>query len=112
MRRVVTGEELAQLYNPDPFAMPRWRAPEEVLRRAGLAVAERSGADREDVERALAGLDGAGRVTFFEMPRVDASSSAIRGRLRKGASVAGLLPEPVARYIEERGLYGSGVAAR
>jgi DNA segregation ATPase FtsK/SpoIIIE, S-DNA-T family len=27
MRRVVTGEELAQLTNPDPFAMPRWRAP-------------------------------------------------------------------------------------
>ena len=27
MRRVVTGKELAQLYNPDPFAMPRWRAP-------------------------------------------------------------------------------------
>ena len=27
MRRVVTGEELAQAYNPDPFAMPRWRAP-------------------------------------------------------------------------------------
>ena len=27
MRKVVTGEELAQLYNPDPFAMPRWRAP-------------------------------------------------------------------------------------
>src|SRR5689334_14133153 len=27
MRRVVTGEELAQIYNPDPFALPRWRAP-------------------------------------------------------------------------------------
>ena len=27
MRRVVTGEELAQIYNPDPFAMPRWRSP-------------------------------------------------------------------------------------
>ena len=27
MRKVVTGEELAQVYNPDPFAMPRWRAP-------------------------------------------------------------------------------------
>ena len=26
MRKVVTGEELAQIYNPDPFAMPRWRA--------------------------------------------------------------------------------------
>ena len=27
MRRVVTGEGLAQICNPDPFAMPRWRAP-------------------------------------------------------------------------------------
>jgi S-DNA-T family DNA segregation ATPase FtsK/SpoIIIE len=27
MRRIVTGEELPQLYNPDPFALPRWRAP-------------------------------------------------------------------------------------
>jgi DNA segregation ATPase FtsK/SpoIIIE, S-DNA-T family len=27
MRRIVTGEDLGQLYNPDPFAMPRWRAP-------------------------------------------------------------------------------------
>ena len=26
MRRVVTGEELAQLYNTDPFARPRWRS--------------------------------------------------------------------------------------
>jgi len=27
MRRVVTGEELAQLRNPDPFAIPAWRSP-------------------------------------------------------------------------------------
>jgi DNA segregation ATPase FtsK/SpoIIIE, S-DNA-T family len=27
MRRVVTGEEIAQIYNPDPFARPIWRAP-------------------------------------------------------------------------------------
>src|SRR5438477_12879500 len=27
MRKVITDEELAQIYNPDPFAMPRWRAP-------------------------------------------------------------------------------------
>jgi S-DNA-T family DNA segregation ATPase FtsK/SpoIIIE len=27
MRKVVTGEQVAQLYNPDPFAMPRWRSP-------------------------------------------------------------------------------------
>jgi len=27
MRRVVTGEEIAQLHNPDPFAPPAWRSP-------------------------------------------------------------------------------------
>src|SRR5262245_15045251 len=27
MRRVVTGEEVAQLRNPDPFAVPAWRSP-------------------------------------------------------------------------------------
>ena len=27
MRRVVTGDEIAQLRNPDPFAVPAWRSP-------------------------------------------------------------------------------------
>ena len=27
MRKVVTGEQVAQIYNPDPFALPIWRAP-------------------------------------------------------------------------------------
>jgi hypothetical protein len=27
MRKVVTGEQVAQLHNHDPFAVPLWRAP-------------------------------------------------------------------------------------
>src|SRR5215472_16052205 len=27
MRRVVTGEQVAQIYNPDPFSRPVFRAP-------------------------------------------------------------------------------------
>ena len=27
MRKVITGEQVAQLYNRDPFALPVWRAP-------------------------------------------------------------------------------------
>ena len=27
MRKVVTGEQVARLSNPDPFALPAWRAP-------------------------------------------------------------------------------------
>ena len=27
MRKVVTGDRVAQLRNPDPFAVPAWRSP-------------------------------------------------------------------------------------
>src|SRR6185437_4672086 len=27
MRKIVTGEQVARLSNPDPFALPVWRAP-------------------------------------------------------------------------------------
>ena len=27
MRKVITGEQVAQIYNRDPFARPVWRAP-------------------------------------------------------------------------------------
>jgi S-DNA-T family DNA segregation ATPase FtsK/SpoIIIE len=37
MRRVVTGEEIAQLRNPDPFAVPAWRSP--IYRTPGWMVA-------------------------------------------------------------------------
>jgi S-DNA-T family DNA segregation ATPase FtsK/SpoIIIE len=36
MRRIVTGEQVAQLTNPDPFAVPRWRAP--VYRTPGWVI--------------------------------------------------------------------------
>jgi S-DNA-T family DNA segregation ATPase FtsK/SpoIIIE len=35
MRRVVTGEQLAQLRNPDPFDLPAWRSP---IYRTPLAI--------------------------------------------------------------------------
>ena len=37
MRKIVTGEQLAQLTNPDPFAVPTWRAP--VYRTPGWIIA-------------------------------------------------------------------------
>jgi S-DNA-T family DNA segregation ATPase FtsK/SpoIIIE len=36
MRRIVTGEQVAQLSNPDPFAVPAWRAP--VYRTPGWVI--------------------------------------------------------------------------
>ena len=36
MRKVITGEQVAQLTNPDPFAVPTWRAP--VYRTPGAII--------------------------------------------------------------------------
>src|SRR5262249_44285346 len=36
MRKVVTGSQVAQLRNPDPFAIPQWRSP--VYRTPGWIV--------------------------------------------------------------------------
>jgi len=45
------------------------------------------------------------------MPEIDISSSEIRERVRRGVEVHGLVPAPVARYIELHHLYkGTTVA--
>jgi len=91
-------------------SLPDWRAPDEVLRLARFAVAEREGAGRQEVERALAGMAPAARerVVFFDMPRVDVSSTAVRQGLAEGRPVRDLVPDAVARYIDEHALYGGG----
>jgi nicotinate-nucleotide adenylyltransferase len=93
-------------------SLPGWREPEEVLRLARFAVAEREGTDRAEVERALAGLEGRDRLVFFEMPRVEVSSSAIRRGIAAGRPVRDLVPDAVARYIDEHGLYGAAASWR
>jgi nicotinate-nucleotide adenylyltransferase len=99
-------DELTFIAGGDMAAsLPEWRAPEEVLRLARIAVAERTGAERAEVEEAIAGLEGRDRVVFFAMPRVDVSSSAVRRAIADGIAVRDLVPDAVARYIDEQGLY-------
>ena len=44
------------------------------------------------------------------MPIIQVSSSQIRRRVADGRPVRYLVPEPVARYIEQNGLYGAPTA--
>lgn len=90
------------------LGLPSWREPETVLELASLAVAEREGAVREDVaERLRASFPDrwAARVVFFDMPRLDISSSQIRRRVAEGRSIRYLVPEPVAEHIARGRLY-------
>lgn len=90
----------------DEFAdFPTWKEPERVLELVRLGVALRPGVPDERVEEALARVPAPGRVSFFEMTPVPVSSSEVRDRVRRGESVAGLVPAHVADAIERLGLY-------
>ena len=117
-----TAETLALLREQDPDAdltlilgadqaanLASWREPERVLELARVAVAAREGMEREAVLRRLHDLGGTGVIDFFEMPRVDISSTMVRERLGEGRPVRYLLPDAVAGAVTERGLYPSGV---
>jgi nicotinate-nucleotide adenylyltransferase len=91
--------------------LPTWREPEAVLELATIAVAEREGVRRLDIADRVAPLRGGDRVTFFDMPRVDVSSSAVRRRVREGRPIRYLVPDDVSRVIGARGYYRSKVSA-
>jgi nicotinate-nucleotide adenylyltransferase len=119
--RSYTVDTLRALRDSDPHAdltfivggdmarsLPTWREPEAVLELATLAVAERAGAERADIRGELRGLRGADeRVTFFDMPRVDVSSSLVRERVATGRPIRWLVPDAVAEEISEHGWYAA-----
>lgn len=88
------------------LGLPSWHEPEAVLGLARLAVAERSGARREDVAALLARrFADSPPPAFFDMPRLDISSSQIRSRIADGRPIRYLVPDPVAEHIARRKLY-------
>ena len=66
-------------------------------------MAERSGIRRQDIAERVSGLAGADRLTFFDLPRIDVSSSSIRRRVREGRPIRYWVPDEVARLIEPGG---------
>ncbi|MBE2316264.1 nicotinate (nicotinamide) nucleotide adenylyltransferase [Solirubrobacter sp. CPCC 204708] len=87
------------------YSLPTWHEPEAVLSLATLGVAERSGIRRGDIVEHLAGLAGVDQIRFFDMPRLDISSSAIRQRVAAGRPIRYLVPDSVAEFIAAEGLY-------
>ena len=85
-----------------------WAEPDEVLERTQLAVATRPGFPQTELDTVLAQLGRPDRVLFFEIEPNPMASTDLRSRTAAGEPLDGLVPAPVARVIEERGLYRSG----
>jgi nicotinate-nucleotide adenylyltransferase len=92
-------------------SLPSWKEPETVLELATLAVAEREEIRRDRIAETLAPLRGGDRIAFFDLPRIDISSSAIRRRVREGRPIRYWVADDVARLIGTRGYYLQGVSA-
>jgi nicotinate-nucleotide adenylyltransferase len=82
-----------------------WREPRRVVELARLAVARRAGISDSDVASVMRGVGAEGRATMLEMPQFGVSSSAVRERAAAGRPLRYLVPEAVARFIEEKGIY-------
>jgi nicotinate-nucleotide adenylyltransferase len=82
-----------------------WRRPERVVELARIAVAGRSGVSEAEVAATMRSLGADGRATMLEMPQFGVSSSSVRERAAAGRPLRYLVPESVARFVEEKGVY-------
>ena len=102
------GDQLTFIVGGDMAAsLPQWREPQAILELCTIGAAARDGVGREQVldrlDRELPGASS--RIRFFDMPRIDISSTLIRRRVAAGEPVRYLVPDAVAATIEREGLY-------
>jgi nicotinate-nucleotide adenylyltransferase len=101
------GPDLAFICGMDVLhELHRWRDPQRLLELCRLIVISRPGQPTVSAEDLDARVPGASRrVTIVETPGVAVSSSELRARVAAGRSIRYLVPDAVAGYIREHGLY-------
>jgi nicotinate-nucleotide adenylyltransferase len=111
LREISEREPDADIYfilGDDMFMnIDTWRHPEEIMRRAALAVAPRPGEDGARVMHMrdrLRAKYGA-RVCVLSGSGPDISSTEVRRRVMQGGDISRLVPGEVAMYIAQNGLY-------
>lgn len=87
------------------IGLESWREPERVVELASLAVARRAGVSDPEVAAVMRSLGCEQRATMLEMPQFGVSSSAVRERAQQGKPLRYLVPDAVANFIEEKGIY-------
>jgi nicotinate-nucleotide adenylyltransferase len=107
------GTDLAFVSGMDVLhELHRWREPRRLLELARLIVVERPGQQSLDPQDVDARIPGASRrISVVRTPGVAISSTELRERAAAGRSLRYLVPDAVAAYIVEHGLYRAGQQA-
>lgn len=104
--------EVYFILGQDAFAeLHLWSRPTQLIELCRLAVMPRVDGppvDLADMDRRVQGVSSRTDV-LNDAPRIDVSSSELRGRLERGEDVGDLVPDVVADYIARRGLYRATV---
>jgi nicotinate-nucleotide adenylyltransferase len=88
--------------------LPTWHEPARLLELCRMAVVPRPGAGPPDPVAITALVPGADRRTIvLDGPRLAISGSTIRARIAAGRSIRYLVPDAVAAYIGDHGLYAA-----
>jgi len=82
--------------------MTTWREPERLLSLVEVVVVDRPGYPAPPPTAPFPSTRGVRRA---DGPSLPISATAVRERVHEGLSVRYLVPDPVAQYIAERGLY-------
>ena len=109
LKRKMPDCTLTYLLGADTLrALGTWRRVETVIERCKFLVMMREGETREEVIR-LAGLwtQRGAQIDFLDARKMDISSTQIREQIQKGLPFERLVPQAVADYIHEHGLYGA-----
>lgn len=105
--------ELYWIIGADSLAeLPTWHRADELVDTCRIVTAGRGGSAPTDwavlrerlSDRQIATL----QAGVVETPLIDVSSTDVRARVRAHRPIRSLVPEAVATYIEQRGLYRSG----
>lgn len=109
LKRKMPDCTLTYLIGADTLrALGTWRRVETVIERCKFLVMMREGETREEVIR-LAGLwtQRGAQIDFLDARKMDISSTQVREQIQKGLPFERLVPQAVADYIHEHGLYGA-----
>lgn len=107
LHRAHPEDRLCLLMGSDMFlTMTEWRNWKRIFRLAELCVGAREDAQQMLLAKQKDDLEHLGaRCEIVPVTPLQVSSTEIRARLASGASIAGLVPQPVEDYILTHGLY-------